>query len=284
MPEPAQIYTPEYYQRLKAIEGNHWWTLGMNDIMSTLVAGRTHGREIGCFLDIGCGSGIGLAWAARKWPEARRIGLDVSSYALEHCRELGAELHQVEGEALPLPDASVDLAICIDVLQHVKEESAVVGEAARVLRPGGFFFVRTNAQAFGVAAPAGGKLFTRRLLSACLREAGLEVLHCSPVNVVGALVGTARGLLGKRGHGQGHSHGHGAGHDDEPAVGQDAAATKPFHGGGYDRGLRLQPEDPGRPGSRLKRALLRLEGRWIRSCGRLPVGHSLVALARRPST
>jgi SAM-dependent methyltransferase len=275
MPEPAQIYTREYYQRLKAIEGNHWWTLGMNDIMGTLVAGRAHGREMGCFLDIGCGSGIGLAWAARNWPEARRIGLDVSSYALEHCRELGAELHQVEGEALPLPDASVDLAICIDVLQHVKEESAVVGEAARVLRPGGMFFVRTNAQAFGVAAPPGGKLFTRTLLSACLREAGLEVLHCSPVNVAGALVGTLRGLLGRGGSIQGDSHGHGDGHDHGP---------EQFHGGGYDGGLRLQPEDPRRPASRLKRAMLRLEGRWIRSCGRLPVGHSLVALARRPAS
>jgi len=62
MPEPVEIYTEEYYDRLKQIESDHWWTLGMTDIMDQLLS-RHLPATGGRFLDVGCGSGIGLRWA-----------------------------------------------------------------------------------------------------------------------------------------------------------------------------------------------------------------------------
>lgn len=46
-----------------------------------------------------------------------------------------------DGRALPLPDASVDAVLLVEVLHHVRNASAVLAEAARVLRPGGSLLV-----------------------------------------------------------------------------------------------------------------------------------------------
>ena len=39
-----KIYSEEYYEALRAIEGRHWWTLGMDDIMDTLLLPRLRGQ------------------------------------------------------------------------------------------------------------------------------------------------------------------------------------------------------------------------------------------------
>lgn len=44
-------------------------------------------------------------------------------------------------EALPLPDASIDAALLTQMLKHVPDPAAVLGEAARLLRPAGRIFL-----------------------------------------------------------------------------------------------------------------------------------------------
>ncbi|MEM1387772.1 MAG: bifunctional 2-polyprenyl-6-hydroxyphenol methylase/3-demethylubiquinol 3-O-methyltransferase UbiG [Pseudomonadota bacterium] len=47
------------------------------------------------------------------------------------------------GEALPYADAAFDAVVCVDVLEHVNDLSAVLAEVSRVLRPGGWFLFDT---------------------------------------------------------------------------------------------------------------------------------------------
>ena len=46
-------------------------------------------------------------------------------------------------ERLPLGAASLDVAICVDVLEHVDDPGRVVAEIVRALRPGGLFLFDT---------------------------------------------------------------------------------------------------------------------------------------------
>lgn len=94
-------------------------------------------------VDIGCGGGFLAEEFARLGYAV--TGIDPSEVSLEtarwHAAESGLEIeYRVgTGEALPLADASVDLAYCCDVLEHVTDVDRVLAETARVLRPGGVY-------------------------------------------------------------------------------------------------------------------------------------------------
>lgn len=98
-------------------------------------------------VDIGSGTGTVAVAALRRWPGIRVIGVDPASRLLEwaeaDARQAGvADRLTVEiGEAaaLPLADASVDVATSTFVLQLIPDRRAGVREAYRVLRPGGTF-------------------------------------------------------------------------------------------------------------------------------------------------
>lgn len=96
-------------------------------------------------LDLGSGGGIDvLLSASRVGPTGRAIGLDMTDEMLElarrNARDAGAtNVEFVRGtiEAMPLPDASVDVVISNCVINLAADKGAVFAEIARVLRPGG---------------------------------------------------------------------------------------------------------------------------------------------------
>ncbi len=99
-------------------------------------------------LDYGCGPGNDLTGLLVHSGAGKVIGVDVSSSALELARER-IELHGIDPArfellqvtdaepGIPLPDASVDYLQCQGVLQHTSDPLAILGELARVLKPGG---------------------------------------------------------------------------------------------------------------------------------------------------
>lgn len=96
-------------------------------------------------LDLGCGGGVDTILAARiVGPEGRAIGLDMLPEMLERAAAHGAEagltnVEWVRGEleAIPLPDATVDVALSNGVVNLSPRKSRVFAEIHRVLRPGG---------------------------------------------------------------------------------------------------------------------------------------------------
>lgn len=97
--------------------------------------------------DIGCGGGLFAEELARLG--AKVVGVDPSARSLETARAhaeatgLVIEYRLGSGEQLPLPAASVDIACCVDVLEHVSDVSAVLRETARILKPGGIYLYDT---------------------------------------------------------------------------------------------------------------------------------------------
>ena len=94
-------------------------------------------------LDIGCGTGRLLRRAHTYWPDAILLGMDPAKGMIEKANQLNptATFFLGMGEAIPLPDASVDLALSIVSFHHWQDQAAGVSEVARVLRPGGCFIL-----------------------------------------------------------------------------------------------------------------------------------------------
>jgi SAM-dependent methyltransferase len=96
-------------------------------------------------LDLGCGAGLDSLLAARRaGPAGKVIGIDFSSAMVARARqaaeEAGAtnvEIHQADAEALPLKDASIDLALVNGIFNLNPARDAIMRELARVMRPGG---------------------------------------------------------------------------------------------------------------------------------------------------
>lgn len=91
-------------------------------------------------LDIACGEGYGSALLARTAREV--VGVDVSEEAVAHAMRAYAgsgNLTFMHGSctAIPLPDASVDVAVSFETLEHIAGQREFVDELARVLAPGG---------------------------------------------------------------------------------------------------------------------------------------------------
>jgi ubiquinone/menaquinone biosynthesis C-methylase UbiE len=90
-------------------------------------------------LDVGCGTGRLLEKAGALWPAARLLGVDPAPGMVEAARRRipQATMDVAGAEALPFPDASVDLVVTCLSLHHWKARGQGLREVARVLRPGG---------------------------------------------------------------------------------------------------------------------------------------------------
>src|SRR5437868_1460445 len=100
-------------------------------------------------LDLGSGGGIDVLLSARRvGPTGKAYGLDMTDemLALARGNQTKAGVSNVEFlkgeiEAIPLPDASVDVVISNCVINLSADKDRVLAEAFRVLKPGGRFAV-----------------------------------------------------------------------------------------------------------------------------------------------
>jgi SAM-dependent methyltransferase len=109
--------------------------------------------EVRTAYDLGCGFGKTTFSVARRFPEAKVIGVDLSAPVLRLGRKLASEQGleidwvQADAAAVPRPDGEADLVIISMVLHELplEEITAVCREAYRLLRPGGLFLALETA-------------------------------------------------------------------------------------------------------------------------------------------
>ena len=154
-------------------------------------------------LDLGSGGGIDVLLAARRvGPTGKVYGLDMTDEMLELARSnatragvTNVEFLKGRIEAIPLPDASVDVIISNCVINLSPDKDAVFAEAYRVLRPGGRLAVADivilgpplpaalrqslTLWAECVAGALGDAEYRDKLAAAGLTDIELQVLHAS---------------------------------------------------------------------------------------------------------
>lgn len=96
-------------------------------------------------LDIGCGGGFLSNPLAQKG--FRVTGIDLSINSLQIARKFDAtrsvKYIQADANSIPLKENQFDVITCMDFLEHVPDPAQTIAEAARLLKPGGYFFFHT---------------------------------------------------------------------------------------------------------------------------------------------
>jgi len=244
------------YQAHFELEESHWWFKSRRRIAFRLL-GKSLPKDGSLrILDAGCGTGINLAGLARF---GRVFGCDFAPEALAFCGRRGLTgLARADVNSLPYRAGAFDLVTFFAVLYHeaVRDDIAVLRDAARTLKPGGFALITDSAFDFlrgpHDAAMHGARRFTQRELMAKCEAAGLE-----PVHATYFYSSTFPAVYLKRRAERRRSARH-----PEAEVQSDLAPAA-------------------RPVNALLSALLSLEGRWA-ARRRLPFGSSVVVLARKP--
>lgn len=110
------------------------------ETVAAVLAARGAG---GVLADVGCGRGD--LWQALRGPFASCIGVDAVRY---EGLPPDVEFHagDLDATVLPLPDAAVDAAAAVEVIEHLENPRAFVRELARIVRPGGWVVVTTPNQ------------------------------------------------------------------------------------------------------------------------------------------
>jgi SAM-dependent methyltransferase len=94
-------------------------------------------------LDIGCGTGDVMAHLRRQCPHARIVGLDFQRYGDDGLEHLDAfvefDLAQLLGRdaRLPFGDASFDIVLLTEVIEHLTQPHMLLAEVHRILAPEG---------------------------------------------------------------------------------------------------------------------------------------------------
>lgn len=230
LPREMQQHT---YAIMRRVEESHWWFVGRRriirsfleriarDLKATRAEGATSTKEVTPraepatsseqnrpghplkILDVGCGTGANLEMLSEF---GAAEGVDVSVEALSFCQARGlVNVKLGEAEHLPYEAGSFDLVTGLDVVEHLDDDRAGLGEMARVLRPGGraLLFVPAFMFLWGVQDDISNhrRRYTLNELKRVVCESGFEIERASYVNLsffapilLGRLIMRATGL------------------------------------------------------------------------------------------
>lgn len=136
-----------YYEEKSTSPGTLERFLAVKDVILRILAQRGRGGPLEV-RDIGCGAGT----QAQLWAESGHYvrGIDVNGPLIELARErarerkLGISFDVGSATELPWPDASCDVCLVPELLEHVVEWRVCLREFARILRPEGILFLSTT--------------------------------------------------------------------------------------------------------------------------------------------
>ena len=141
---------------------------------------RDHGVTSGAMADVGCGRGGFVNWLAQNSWEQDVFGVDVDARSLPASTRPHANVSFQDGNCLSLPFApgTLKLLTYFHVLEHIRDLSALLTEASRVLDDGGHLLIEVPDAENYASTPIGSGFwfsirehinhFTAKALSAAL--------------------------------------------------------------------------------------------------------------------
>ena len=122
----------QWWDRRGAFAALHWLARARAELIPPPDEGSV-------LLDVGCGGGL----LAPHICGYRHVGVDLMASGLEPARRHGVLPVRGDATALPLRSGCADVVVAGEIFEHVRDLDSVVGEIARVLRPGGLVVADT---------------------------------------------------------------------------------------------------------------------------------------------
>lgn len=170
----------------RAPHGEHGWFRGRRRVYVELVRAALGEVLLTRALDVGAGGGGFVRALAELAEHVERVDVCPAVLAPDPGTGLGAGI-AADARQLPFRARSFDLVTLFDVLEHIDDERRVLAEARRALRPGGV--IALSVPAYGWLRPRGERRagrthrYSRSSLRRALEGAGFQVERITHTNV-----------------------------------------------------------------------------------------------------
>jgi SAM-dependent methyltransferase len=175
----------DYERQTHEAEDRHWWYRGRRTVLDGVIAGL--GLPPGArVLDAGCGSGRNMVELSRL---GTVTGVELSQTSVELARGRGVG-EVIAGSVLDMPfaDDSFDLAVSLDVIEHLEDDLAALRELRRTVAPAGRLLVTVPAYQWLWSGHDEvnhhHRRYTRRSLQRVAEQAGWRQLRTTYFNAL----------------------------------------------------------------------------------------------------
>jgi SAM-dependent methyltransferase len=130
---------PAYYETQYRQELYHWWYRVRRELVHDILSVNFSKRTDLHTADIGCGTGA-LTKELERYGEC--TGIDFSEQAVDFCIARGVRNVRVgSAEKTGLESDSLDALVCLDVLEHLPDDTKGIEEIRRILKPEGIAII-----------------------------------------------------------------------------------------------------------------------------------------------
>lgn len=146
MAPTPDTYAPEFFASLFAIEDRHFWFRARNQVIGSLVGNMTAHLAPGYrVLEVGCGTGTVLRTLEQTCKNGVVTGVDLYEEALHYARQR-TTCRLLQGDARELLfDETFHLIGLFDVLEHLPDDVRVLRDLRRLLEPNGALMLTVPA-------------------------------------------------------------------------------------------------------------------------------------------
>lgn len=241
---------PDEYRKMAEVEDSMWYYRALHRHVARSLTRELRGSPAPHVLDAGCGTGGLLRRLHELQPAWQLMGLDYSILACELARE---RTHHVIAHGsiaeLHFSDAMFDAVVSCDVVCQVADDTQVVKEIYRCLKPGGVVVLTMPAYqwmySYHDRSVANLRRYSRGQTNALLRGAGFQIVRSTYWNMLPFPLAVLR--------------------------------RKIFPGKASDSDVALFPA----PVEAFFNGLMALEHAWLACGGRMPFGSSVLTVARK---
>jgi SAM-dependent methyltransferase len=132
----AEGFDIRSFELLPEVEERSFWFRARNRLIVWALGRHFPGAQ--SFLEVGCGTGFVLQGLHKAFPELELTGSELFEEGLRVARRRLPEVRLLQSDARGLPfDAEFDVLGCFDVLEHIEEDDSALASMFRAVRRGG---------------------------------------------------------------------------------------------------------------------------------------------------